>query len=287
MRKENLRWLPLLLLSLMVLSSVSTAFAPVTLPLLSVDPEENIANPGDSFTITVNIQDVVDLFSYEAKLGFNDNLLTPVSVDEGPFIKDQTTSPMGTYFTYIVSGNYIYVACVTLGKYPGISGSGILFSITFNVMDAGACDLPLYDTILLDSTGTMMTHDIAGGYFYTTARAEVVKRSAWPEHHHFDVSKDEDAIQSLFAIVNNLGPINLHVKVTFDIMRDDALLTTVSTDEVVLMADTMMELTANFGPLVPADAGKYYVSAKAWYSWSGTYWSPGEKVKTFSFAVVP
>ncbi len=287
MRKENLRWLPLLLLSLMVLSSVSTAFAPVTLPLLSVDLEENIANPGDSFTITVNIQDVVDLFSYEVKLGFNDNLLTPVSVDEGPFIKDQTTSPMGTYFTYIVSGDYIYVACVTLGKYPGISGSGVLVSITFNVMDAGACDLPLYDTILLDSTGTTMSHDTAGGYFYTTARADVVRRSAWPEHHHFVVSKDEDAIQTLNAKVKNLDHLDLYVKVVFDIMRDDTLLTTVSTDEVVVTPLVIVELSADFGPLVPADAGKYYVSAKAWYSWSGTYWSPGEKVKTFSFAVVP
>lgn len=287
MRKENLRWLPLLLLSLMVLSSVSTAFAPVTLPLLSVDPEENIANPGESFTITINIQDVVDLFSYEAKLGFDSNLLTPVSVDEGPFIKDQTTSPMGTYFTYIVSSDYIYVACVTLGKYPGISGSGILFSITFNVIDAGSCDLLLYDTILLDSTGTMMSHDIAGGYFYTTARADLVRRSAWPEHHHFVVSKDEDAIQTLNAKVKNLDHLDLYVKVVFDIMRDDALLTTVSTDEVVVTPLTIVELSADFGPLVPADAGKYYVSAKAWYSWSGTYWSPGEKVKTFSFAVVP
>ncbi len=283
----KIKELSLILACLVCLSSVAfaEAFAPV--PVLRVSPPEISANPGDSFTIDINIEDVVDLFSYEAKLGFDSNLLTPVSVDEGPFIRDQTTSPMGTYFTYIVSSDYIYVACVTLGKYPGISGSGVLVSITFNVMDAGACDLPLYDTILLDSTGTMMSHDTAGGYFYITACANLVRRSAWPEHHHFVVSKDEDAIQSLFTKVKNIGPIDLYVKVTFDIMRGDTFVTTVSTDEIVVTPDTIMTLTANFGPLVPADAGKYYVSAKAWYSWSGTYWSQGEKVKTFSFAVVP
>jgi hypothetical protein len=286
-RGEKTRPFALILATFMVLYSVSIAFAPVTLPLVYVDPAESVADPGGSFTVSVSIQDAVDLYSYETKLGFDPNILSVASVDEGPFIRDQTTSPMGTYWTFIVGADYVYAVDLTLGMYPGVSGNGVLFTVTFNVLDAGTCDLDLYDTILLDSTGTAMSSDSADGYFYTNARADLVRRSAWPEHHHFVVSKDEDAIQTLAAKAKNIGPLDLYVKITFDVMRDDTFVTTVSTAEVVVAPDAIVDLTADFGPLEPMDAGKYYVSAKAWYSWSGTYWSQGEKVKTFSFAVVP
>lgn len=270
----------------MALSMVQLVFAPVTLPLIYVDPEENVWNPGDTFVVNVNIQDAVDLFSYEAKLGCDLNILNVVSVDEGPFIQDGTTSPSGTYFTSIVQADFIYVACVTLGPYPGVSGTGTLFSVTFSVIDAGACDLPVFDSILLDSTGAMIAHEAQAGSFATAASGNLVRRSAWPEHHHFVVSKDEDANQTLTAKAKNLGPIDLYIMIAFDIMRDDALVTTIYTAETLVTPDTIIELSADFGPLTAGDAGKYYVSARAWYSWTGTYWSAGDKVKTFSFAVV-
>jgi hypothetical protein len=281
--KGEIRQLSLILLILVVLSGASIAYAPVSLPLLYVDPADNVAEPGESFTLNITIQDVTDLYSYEFKLGFDSGILAVTSVDQGPFL----TGPLGTLFYPQLKPTYVYVAHLILGGYPGVSGSGVLCSITFDVIDAGACALDLYETIMLNSTGTIMDHDVADGHFETLACANLVARSGWPEHHHFDVSKDEDAIQTLNAKVKNLGPIDLYVKVAFDIMRDDAYLITVSTDEVSIAPDTIMELAADFGPLIPADAGKYYVSAKAWYSWSGTHWSPGEKIKTFSFAVVP
>jgi hypothetical protein len=269
----------------MVLSMISVASAQT--PLLLVDPAETIAQPGDSIVININIQDALDLFSYEAKLGFDPNLLTATAVTEGPFIKDQTTSPIGTYFTYIIGADYVYVACVTLGKYPGVDGDGNLFTVAFDVIDAGSCDLPIYDTILLDSNGAAIASSSAAGTFHTLAEANIVKKSAWPEHHHFDVSKDEDGSQTLMAIVKNLDHLDLYVKVVFDIVRDDALFATVESAEVVVAPLAQQTVSADFGPLAPTDAGKYYVSARAWYSWSGTYWSAGAKVKTFSFAVVP
>jgi hypothetical protein len=285
MKGEKIKYLPLILFFLLALSMTNIVSAQV--PLIAVAPQENSANPPESFTVDVTIQDAVDLFSYETKLGFNPGILEVDSIVEGPFIKDQTTSPMGTLWSTILESDFVYAVCVTMGKYPGVSGSGILFNVTFNVIDAGACDLDLYDSILLNSTGGQISHDAADGHFYTDACANLVRRSAWPENHHFVVSKDEDAIQDLNAKAKNLGPIDLWVKVTFDIMRDDALFATVSSSEVLVAPDTIVEFTAGFGELTPADAGKYYVSARAYYSWSGDYWCAGEKVKTFSFAVVP
>jgi hypothetical protein len=281
--KGDIRRLSLVLLILAVLTSASIAYAPVTLPLLHVDPPETIQNPGTSFTVNITVQEVTDLFSYEFKLSFEPGILSVASVDQGPFL----TGPLGTLFYPQVKPDYVYVAHLILGAYPGVSGSGVLCSITFDIIDAGECALDLYDTILIDSTGAVMPHDLADGHFETLAKANLVKKSAWPEHHHFDVSKDEDGNQTLNAIVKNLDHLDLSVRVVFDIMRDDALFATITTDDVVVGPLTQVTMSADFGPLVPADAGKYYVSARAYYSWTGTHWSPGTKIKTFSFAVVP
>jgi hypothetical protein len=269
----------------MVPSIVSIAFAPITLPTVLVDPPTIMSNVGGSITVNVNIQGVVDLFSYELKLGFNPDILAVTSVTEGPFIITQTTSPMGTYFVTNTYSNFIYVACVTLGRYPGVSGSGTLVTMTFDVIEAGTVDLDLYDTILLDSTGTTMAHNISDGYFYTAESADVLGRSAWPEHHHFVVSKD-DGYQTLYAKVKNLGTNDLYVKVMFDIMRDDAFVITIESGAVVVPPETTVEFTADL-PLTVADAGKYYATATAWYSFYGINFAQGAKNKTFSFAVVP
>lgn len=138
-------------------------------PTIVVDPANNVANPTESFIIETGVADVTDLFSYEARVGFDKNVLEATDVEEGPFIKDQTTSPMGTYFSYTMADDYVYVACVTLGKYPGVSSSGNLFTVTFTVKAAGESTLHLYGTILLDSSVEEISHSTSDGDFHTTA----------------------------------------------------------------------------------------------------------------------
>lgn len=289
MKGGNIKRFPLILMSLMLfLSAVNVAFAPG--PLLYIDPEVSTANPGDSFTINAKIQGAVDLFSYEVKMSFEPGLLGINLVEEGPFLK-QTVSPFGTFFQVTVYSDYIYVVGLILGRYPGISGSGTLFSVTFNVLDAGTCDLDIFESALFDSVPPPegpypISHNVADGVF-SNAHADLVRRSAWPEHHHYVVGKDEDAYQTLNAKAKNLGPMDVYVKVAFDIMRDDAFFATVETDDVLVTAGTIVELSADFGPLDPSYAGKYYVTARALYSSLKTHWCQGDKMKTFSFAIVP
>jgi len=135
---------------------------------IEIDPANNVANPPESFIIEINVADVTDLFAYEAKIGFDKNVLKATDVEEGLFIEDQTTSPMGTYFTYTISDKFVYATCVTLGVVPGVSGSGNLFTVTFTIKDGGESTLHLYDTILLDSTGAEMSHGTSDGNFHTT-----------------------------------------------------------------------------------------------------------------------
>ena len=172
-REFNLKTSPSRIVLLLLLASTlitfmpNVAYAPV-LPTIYVNPQsisDPDLTPGANFTLDIKIHLVDDLFAYEIKMGYNKSILSPIEVNEGPFIKDQTTSPSGTFFAYIIDDEYVYATCVTLGKYPGVSGSGILLNVTFIVSETGECDLPLYDTILLDSNVDEIAHDVVGGYF--------------------------------------------------------------------------------------------------------------------------
>ena len=285
MRRKYIRWLSLAILFVFAFSVVSVAHAQTT--LVYVDPAENTANPCESFTINVNVQDVNALYSFGVKIGFNRFVLEVTGVAEGSFLKDAVS----TAFVYKVFADYVDVGCTTLGASPGVSGSGTLFTVTFHVKDAGTSDLDVFYSVLLDPTLTQITHDTANGYFYTTAKANLVRRSAWPEHHHFVVHKDEDydgtwANQTLNAKVKNLGPIDLYVYATFEIVRDDGFVATVNTEVVLVGPNTIVTLSGDF-TVNGTHAGKYAVTAKAMYSWTGSYFTQGEKTKGFSFAVVP
>lgn len=167
---------------------------------LAVNPSINVANPGEHFSVNVTITDVSDLFSYQVRLGFERDILRAVSASEGPFLKEGTTSPSGTFFTYQiqtqVQGTYIIVVCVTLGKYPGVSGSGTLFAIDFMVQDGGVSDLSLSETILLDSDGTEISHSTFNGTFHTTVpRAQFTTTTTDPttgKNVTFDASESYD-----------------------------------------------------------------------------------------------
>jgi len=144
---------------------------------IAVDPEHTVADPPENFTVDVVIagipNGVPNVFSYETKLGFDGAVLEATGVEEGPYIKDQTTSPMGTYFESKIDReakgkmNYAYAFCLTVGGgYSGVTGGGILFTVTFTVKAAGETALTLYNTIIVDDTG---------GTYNATAEGDIVE----------------------------------------------------------------------------------------------------------------
>jgi hypothetical protein len=139
-----------------------------------------------------------------------------------------------------------------------------------------------------------------------TYGADLVKRSAWPEHRHFDrsaeLAKGEDLNNTLYGLVRNTGTVNVYVKVKFTIYNtaDDTMLGYIDTDPYLLtLAEYEHVLIAGFDTTywatllgIDPDMTKYKVriEAQAWYQDpADLIWktSPDSGIKTFSFAVVP
>ena len=289
MEEKNIKWLSLMLVLIASFAVLNVANAPVTLANVYVDPPENVYNPGDTFTVNIMIADVIDCYSWGIKVSWERDLLVATAVTEGSFLSMQ---PEGTAFVYVIYDDYVDVGCTTLGDWYGVNGDGDLMSITFEVLDAGTTSLEVFYAVLLNYNELEIPCTTTDGHFETPQAATLVKKSAWPEHHHFDVSvqlaKDGDSNQTLYSLAKNVGPAgyDLYVYVAFEIVRDDGLVGAPESDVVIVSPGTEVSLTADFGPLSDLDVGKYYVSASCWYSYTGTYWAQGEKIKTFSFAVV-
>jgi len=137
------------------------------------------------------------------------------------------------------------------------------------------------DNVFVDGTVTVLAPPVVA-----YGPCDLVKKSAWPEHHHFDISKDEDGIQTLFGKVRNEGTLDTLCAVEFRIYdaKTGALVETLLSGSVMLAPGAEADLTADWTPIL----GKYYCEARALYDsdGDGLLDAYGAKVKTFKFAVV-
>ena len=117
--------------------------------------------------------------------------------------------------------------------------------------------------------------------------ADLIQRKAWPEHHHYDISKDEDEDQTLCAKVKNLGNETVWAKALFNITKEDGSSAIIESELMLIETEATVDLSANFGPLTDEDIGKYSVSATCSYSHTKIVWAQGKKTKAFKFNIVP
>lgn len=147
---------------------------------MAVDPASQ-TNPSSPFTINVNVSNVDDLYSWEFKLYYNSSILTNGAVTEGAFLSGAGSTyfnPLNNTDTYNATHGRYWVTCTLLGDISGVSGSGVLATITFTVDGtAGTTPLDLKDTKLIgyDQTNTRltyMTHSATDGSVTITALPE-------------------------------------------------------------------------------------------------------------------
>jgi hypothetical protein len=126
--------------------------------------------PGDQFAVSIMVNDVIDLKSWGVELrfrGFNTGILNATQAIEGDFLQIGG----GTYFAANFEQNtagVLRLACTILGTgVSGVSGSGWLATVIFNVLGGGESPLDLQNTELKDSQtpSQFIEHTATDGFF--------------------------------------------------------------------------------------------------------------------------
>ena len=120
---------------------------------LFVHPSVSTVELGETFQIGVIVNNVIDLYSFEFKLGYNTTILDAIEVWvmwPGFHIINETAGVV-----------WVNASCPF--PYP-FSGNGTLAAITFNATGFGSCVLDLHGTTLVDFYAVPIAHEAVDGY---------------------------------------------------------------------------------------------------------------------------
>ncbi len=132
---------------------------------VSVDPaviQINNAYVGQRITININVSNVQHLWAWALKdIHFNPVVLNLSSVMEGSFLN---SSGSMTFFTWSsssrdkITNGTIPEIVGAIAEDASISGSGVIATLTFNVLSVGNSDINLGSVELMDNAGNL-SHD--------------------------------------------------------------------------------------------------------------------------------
>jgi len=135
-------------------------------PTVSVYPP-NITGPPpnitETFEVNVTVSEVVDLYSWQAGMTFNPDVLEALSFSEGLFLRQGGTTIFVNGTIDNTAGVITYHACSLTGNVLGVTGNGTLGIIVFKVKDYGNSTLHLIDVTLLDSESAETPRNLVDG----------------------------------------------------------------------------------------------------------------------------
>jgi hypothetical protein len=141
------------------------------LPLLQLVPSPTIVqNASQPVVLNLTITNVTDLYGWQASIYFENIVLNCVDASEGSFLNASGSTfwppPSINNIFNETQGNAL-PGCILIGNVSGVSGSGVLATMTFQVVGGGNATVHIdpNDTKLIDSHD----HSIP----YTTADAAV------------------------------------------------------------------------------------------------------------------
>ncbi|MBN2517994.1 MAG: hypothetical protein JXB14_04055, partial [Candidatus Altiarchaeota archaeon] len=136
----------------LLFSAVSAGPQPGASLTVSASP----ANPnvGDTVTVTIGVTGISDLFGYSVDIHYNNAVLQYSSTNQGSYLG-------GFWLSGGVvnnpPGQIRQVAETKLPPSLGVTGSGTLFTVTFQAIANGVSDITLSNIELYDSASTLIT----------------------------------------------------------------------------------------------------------------------------------
>jgi len=203
-------------------------------PKIYVNPKENRFSTettvvGDAFTVNISTSGWEDpgLYSYEFKLGYDNTMLnaTEAVYPAGHFLS-------GSNFEVPPDidreKGHVLFGVTFLGDVPGSTGSGVLATVTFQIIKAPppqlSCDLELKDIVFLDPEGTdILDYEVEHGIYEFSAPAPPVYLKVEPETVSAKEIGDDVIVQ---VTINEMESALKLANVTFQLHYNTTLLST-------------------------------------------------------------
>ncbi len=181
----------------LALTSVSMT-SPAGLPYVSVDPQTTTKEVGMSFNINITVTGIIipdDLYSWEARLTFDPEILNCTSAEEGPFLKQ--IGPTWWWLTVQNEQGWVDLRAAFRVRVPqGATGNGTLATVTFQALAVGSTPLNFSETELSTVNKTsgvsqpINQADPVPGFFTNLARADVAITNVVPSHTEVTVGEN-------------------------------------------------------------------------------------------------
>jgi hypothetical protein len=127
-----------------------------------------VPNVGLTFSLNVTVQGVENLYGYEFKLFYPNDILNGTNVTQGPFLKTGRVSTV--FYTFNFTDHYsatcgiLNILSLRTGNTPGVNGNGTLVTITFtSTSTSGPETLHLADVKLSDPDNVAIPFTVVDG----------------------------------------------------------------------------------------------------------------------------
>jgi hypothetical protein len=155
LRKLNLAMMKTITIAwLLVMFAIAMTGRVYAATVVSIEPSTvTVPEVGQTFTVQINVTDVVDLYGYEIMLFFKNDILNATGAvrPSGHFLEPQI-DPANQYVAkWEIKNNFntthgrLWLAYTLLAPETGRTGSGTLIEITFNGTNVGTTQLILAD----------------------------------------------------------------------------------------------------------------------------------------------
>jgi hypothetical protein len=165
--KEALGLTPCVIIVLAVFSVPFTHDVWSLSPSVSVNPSMmSVWGLNESFSVSVVVSEVTDLYACEIHLYYDSAFLNGTSMNEGSFLKSQGNTffiPSGFEDNYNTTHGHVGFANSLLGNFSGVSGTGVIATVTFRTKHMGSSSLTLADTKLTGPNNQPILHLASSG----------------------------------------------------------------------------------------------------------------------------
>jgi hypothetical protein len=137
----------------LILAMTAWGAMPALAATIAIQPGLTIAGVGETLNFEISIIGAPDLYAYQFDLGFDSSVLSATSVSEGSFL----SAKGGTFFfpglIDNAGGTVSFIAGSLTGPGSGAYGDGLLATLSFTAIGAGASTLGFFNLAGLDSFG--------------------------------------------------------------------------------------------------------------------------------------